>query len=356
MAFTRVAGREDILILRPFEAAPFQKGIGLGRELLLRHLRGEQINWKALLAKYCEERPCATCGERRQCYAFTAGQWKRADSDRVCRECSKHYADAGTPWQCNVCKQWHMEDNFPMKQRQRQCSFYRVCLTCEVKKPCYACQKPKPESEFGAAAWRARNADRRICQACAVRVRGYWLCAQCHERLPQEKFTAWKEKKHYMQNGTQNCNACISANFLRRIARVAAKRMQPLRRRMQRLRQEGVLKEIRAAIRVHVAGRHDVRPTESAATAETASQRQLYNYECLYCQQTVTSSVFCGQVEHRRKGNGCGKQFRVQDGVVSRPLYFHPCPKCGTVVSSKLPSVWPYPYKTHKPFGSDMRD
>ena len=239
VAFTRVAGREHILILRPFEAASFQKGIGLGRELLLRHLRGEQINWKALLAKYCEERPCATCGERRQCYAFTAGQWKRADSDRVCRECSKHYADAGTPWQCNVCKQWHMEDNFPMKQRQRQCSFYRVCLTCEVKKPCYACQKPKPESEFGAAAWRARNADRRICQACAVRVRGYWLCAQCHERLPQEKFTAWKEKKHYMQNGTQNCNACISANFLRRIARVAAKRMQPLRRRMQRLRQEG---------------------------------------------------------------------------------------------------------------------
>ena len=41
VAFTRVAGKEYLLILRPFDAAPFQKGIGLGRDLLLRHLRGE---------------------------------------------------------------------------------------------------------------------------------------------------------------------------------------------------------------------------------------------------------------------------------------------------------------------------
>ena len=161
VAFTRVAGRDFLLILRPFAAAPFQKGAGLGRELLLRHLRGEQINWKALLAKYCEERPCSTCGERRQSCAFTAGQWKRDDKDRVCRECTQHYAEAGTPWQCNVCKQWHVEEHFPPKHRQRQCSFYRVCLTCETKKPCFACKVCKPESDFGPAAWKARNADRR---------------------------------------------------------------------------------------------------------------------------------------------------------------------------------------------------
>ena len=153
VAFTRVAGREWLLILRPFAAAPFQKGIGLGRELLLRHLRGDATNWKALLAKYCEERPCAVCGERRQSCAFTTGQWKREDKDRVCRECCKHYADAGTPWQCTLCKQWYGEDNFPVKHRQRQCSFNRVCLTCEVKKACVACKVPKPESDFGPAAW-----------------------------------------------------------------------------------------------------------------------------------------------------------------------------------------------------------
>ncbi|CAL1150877.1 unnamed protein product, partial [Cladocopium goreaui] len=159
VAVTRVQGREKLLIFRPFDAAPFQKGIGLGRDLLLRHLRREPINWQDLLAKYCEERACSTCAERKPSTAFTAGQWKRDDKDRVCRECTKHYADAGTPWQCNVCKLWHVETNFPEKHRQRQCSFFRVCLTCEMKKPCFKCGVAKPEAEFGPAAWKARNAD-----------------------------------------------------------------------------------------------------------------------------------------------------------------------------------------------------
>ena len=141
----------------PFAAAPFQKGVGLGRELLLRHLRGEHIDWKALLAKYCEERPCSGCGERRQNCAFTAGQWKREDNDRVCRECTKHYADLGTPWQCMICKQWHAEENFPANHRQRQCSFYRVCLTCELKEVCVSCNVAKAASDFGPAAWKARH-------------------------------------------------------------------------------------------------------------------------------------------------------------------------------------------------------
>ena len=127
VAITRVQGRGKLLIFRPFDAAPFQKGIGLGRDLLLRHLRGDAINWQALLVKYCEERVCSTCAERKQSTAFTPGQWKRSDTDRVCRECTKHYADAGTPWQCNVCKLWHVETNLPEKHRQRQCSFF-PCL------------------------------------------------------------------------------------------------------------------------------------------------------------------------------------------------------------------------------------
>ena len=58
VAFTRVQGRAQLFIYRAFDAAPFQKGIGLGRDLLLRQLRGDRIDWKALLAKYCEERTC----------------------------------------------------------------------------------------------------------------------------------------------------------------------------------------------------------------------------------------------------------------------------------------------------------
>lgn len=99
VAFTRVTGRDRLLIFRRlFSAAPFQKGGGLGRELLLRHLRGSDIDWAALLAKYREERICSACNERKAQLGFTVGQWKRHDRDRVCRECTenKDNASAGT--------------------------------------------------------------------------------------------------------------------------------------------------------------------------------------------------------------------------------------------------------------------
>jgi hypothetical protein len=188
VAITRVQGREKLLIFRPFDAAPFQKGIGLGRDLLLRHLRGDAINWQALLAKYFEERACSVCTERKPATAFTAGQWKRDDKEHVCRECTKHYADVGTPWQCNVCKLWHAEENFPEKHRQRQCSFFRVCLTCEMKKLCFKCGVAKPEAEFGAAAWKARNADRRCCRECTTKQQGCWQCSQCSDCKPRTEF------------------------------------------------------------------------------------------------------------------------------------------------------------------------
>ena len=130
----------------------------------------------------------------------------------MCRECTQHYADAGTPWQCNVCKQWHVEENFPAKHRQRQCSFYRVCLTCEAKKPCFACKVPKPESDFGPAAWKARNADRRICKVCAQRIRGCWTCAQCEERKSEEEFSIWHRSHACGRNGRQTCDRCCWQN------------------------------------------------------------------------------------------------------------------------------------------------
>ena len=241
VAITRVQGRGKLLIFRPFDAAPFQKGIGLGRDLLLRHLRGDAINWQALLAKYCEERVCSTCAERKQSTAFTPGQWKRSDTDRVCRECTKHYADAGTPWQCNVCKLWHVEANFPEKHRQRQCSFFRVCLTCEMKKPCFKCGVAKPEAEFGPAAWKARNADRRCCRECTTKQRGCWQCSQCSERKPRAEFTAWQQSRKHTQDGTQVCNACTAFAFVCRLAHRTNQRLARLRQRESRQRHEAIL-------------------------------------------------------------------------------------------------------------------
>ena len=340
VAITRIQGREKLLVFRPFDAAPFQKGIGLGRDLLLRHLRGDAINWQALLAKYFEERACSVCTERKPATAFTAGQWKRDDKEHVCRECTKHYADVGTPWQCNVCKLWHAEENFPEKHRQRQCSFFRVCLTCEMKKLCFKCGVAKPEAEFGAAAWKARNADRRCCRECTTKQQGCWQCSQCSDCKPRTEFTAWQQSRKYTQNGTQVCNACTALALVCRLAHRTNRRLARLRQRETCQRHEAILADVRKEIqKIHEARQTSTGAEEAttdaphSATQQLAATPRVYTYICPHCTKSVQSTVAAGQVDHRR-GDGCGKKFRVANGLVAGRAYSHTCPTCGTVVHS----------------------
>ena len=343
IAVTRVRSRDDLLIFRPFKMETFQTGVNIGRELLLRQLRGEFIDWKALLAKYCEERACANCHERKQAQAFTAGQWKRCDIDRVCRACVQHFADIGTPWQCNVCKQWHVEDNFPVKHRQRQCSFYRVCCTCEVCKVCVRCQVSKGESEFSLSAWKARHADRRVCRACTSKVRGYWQCQRCGEQKPTTEYTSWRANKKYTQNGSQTCNACNIDVLVRNVARLAVPRLEPLRQRVAREKQATVLSKVWEAIAAHMAARTAAPAEDNVPAVQTASrptdggtecEKEHKQYTCPYCQAAVRSTVRTGTICTR---GHCGKQFRVRDGVVCRE-YKHKCPTCSAEVLSSVAS------------------
>ena len=367
VAFTRVQGRAQLFIYRAFDAAPFQKGIGLGRDLLLRQLRGERIDWKALLAKYCEERTCGACAERKPANAFTAGQWKRSDAKRVRRECAKTYA--GTPWQCNVCKRWHAETNFPEQHRHRQCSFYRVCLTCETKRPCVRCGLAKPEADYGAAAWKARNAARRCCRTCATKMRDHWKCSHCEERKPRAEFSAWQEKREFAPNGTQRCNTCVSATLFRRVAARANRRVLPLRRRSQRQREQAIIEEVRREIaavteqrsktsapsvmglpdkahRVAVAAVDTgsvvpARPGSGAGAAQESrpkcgprrNEDNTFDYICPFCAAAVSSLVRSGQVNHRRH---CGNQFRVKDGCVVTQKMVYRCPFCDGTVQSNV--------------------
>ena len=143
VAATRVTGREKLLIMRPFPASPFQKGNGIGRELLLRVWRGDGVDWEALRAKYLEERSCSECAENKGKTAFTVGQWRRGDADRVCRECTARHRDKGEPYQCNVCRFWFSEEAFPTKYRRNESARYRICSACEVRKPCHRCIRKK---------------------------------------------------------------------------------------------------------------------------------------------------------------------------------------------------------------------
>ena len=62
VALTRVKKLEDLLIYRPFDAAPFQRGDSISRQLLLKMLRAEHIDWAEIEAKYMPRKPCCGCG------------------------------------------------------------------------------------------------------------------------------------------------------------------------------------------------------------------------------------------------------------------------------------------------------
>ena len=74
-------------------------------------------------------------------------------------------------------------------------------------------------------------------------------------------------------------------------------------------------------------------PEPSRADSEDKVPQQLkrvpqHTYMCPFCNTTVQSKIFTGQVNHR---SVCGHFFRVEGGEV-RVQYPHVCPRCGTTV------------------------
>ena len=185
---TRCRTRQKILIYRPFPLAPFQEGLLLGRQLLLDVWKQEPVDWDALRKKYLDERPCHECGEMKRKDAFTKAQWKQ-DTYRVCKECSARKREAGTPYRCTQCGLWHAAAHFASKHQNTRWSMYRVCLSCDAVKHCFACKRKQTKEYFGTAAWTARKPNRRVCLQCQTRTQGFWTCAACHQRRPQLQFS-----------------------------------------------------------------------------------------------------------------------------------------------------------------------
>ena len=269
-----------------------------------------------------------------------------------------------------MCQFWFPETGFPQRHRARQCSFYRVCLTCEQRKPCARCKVRKVATEYTASAWKSRHAERRICRACATKARGRWTCATCRQTLPKESFTTFAKSRPSGRDGTQVCDACQQVVVVKPIAARAAMR---LTRRRQKVRNKEILDEVREEIAVQVR----VRGTGREALEEPAPKRarphrgpstnldnkfvaheqeqaqripqgerrqgheqvlgttegratERKEYACPYCQEKTYGSVRTGKVQ---VAGHCGKQFRVRNGVVVRS-FTHACPRCGTEVQS----------------------
>ena len=344
VAVTRVTGRNNLAILRPFDPKPYQQGTRLGRVLLLKVWRGEEIDWDVLRAKYLEEKPCAECTVQKRKNEYTAGQWKRNDEKRICKECVVRHVENGEPWQCSVCCCWRGPAQFPAKHQKPSCAFYRVCLTCKELKKCDLCGQHLEEKNFSKGQWRRRQCGQRICTACQRK--GHWTCSVCKRRVLQTHFSLWGGK-HKGHHGRQQCNMCIHmkhakqrthARLQRRRRKVAeekvAKVLQEVRAEIQRANmkkrqrsQDPPQGGVRTSANHEAEGKHGDEQVLGQGKGKATEQNE---YECPYCQAKTYSIVRTGTVH---VAGHCGKQFRVRNGDVVRS-FTHACPSCGTQVHS----------------------
>ena len=377
IALTRVQDRHGLFVYRPFPAAPFQKGAKVGRELLLRFWGGEKMDWSALRAKYRDERQCKECNEAKPASAFTAGRWKRADAARVCKECIRRHVEAQQPWQCMACTAWKQEDAFKAEHARPQATFYRICKTCEQTQVCSVCNRRKDEKKFSAGAWKRARAGGRVCLDCSGKAWGWWRCSICKVKQAACAFESWLAQ-HRSCNGDQVCSNCWKCpiprgSISKAVQRVAATQAKVAMRAAEEKKARAIA-DVWAAIaerkrnreqespqtkeegpeakqrrqengtEMTAEGLSDVRGTQEDSNrtekatlptkgARTTRERKSFQYVCPHCDQSVTSTIRTGQVNHRRT---CGNRFRVKDGRVLAQAYDYVCPACNGHVTSNV--------------------
>eukprot|EP00434_Breviolum_minutum_P013600 symbB.v1.2.011989.t1/scaffold818.1/size162012/8 len=253
VAVTRVTGRDKLAILRPFDPKPYQQGTRLGRVLLLKVWRGEDIEWEALRSTFLEEKRCAECGVLKRKNEHTAGQWKRADEKRICKECVARRVEDGAPWQCSVCS------CFPTKHQRAQ---------CKEQKKCDLCERDLEENQFSKSQWtrtRLQRRRRKVAEAKVAKVL----------REVRAEIQEANAKKRRLSNQPPTA------------AERPATAEEPEEERQHRHAQ--------------------------ALGRKQGSAKERKEYECPYCHAKTHSSIRTGKVQ---VAGHCGKQFRVRHGDV----------------------------------------
>ena len=375
VAVTRVTGRNNLAILRPFDPKPYQQGTRLGRILLLRLWRGEDIDWEALRATYLEEKPCAECSVRKRKNEYTVGQWKRNDDRRICKECVARHVENGQPWGNALCVAAGGGPRSSQRSTKNRAAHFTECAW-HAKKACGLCGKHLEEKDFSKAQWQRTRNKARVCTACQRH--GNWTCSVCKTRRLLTHFSLWR-KKHRGQHGKETCNICIQLKHARQHTHARLKRR---RRKITEAKVAKVVQEVHAEIqqikRKQRGGSEGSAKSQKTAEASPAEHKKariqmhkphahiraqdteiprvnenqgshgqdyrppsakkpsdkLLEYECPYCHVAIYSTVESGKV----KATGhCGKQFRVRGGVVARS-FAHACPKCGQQIQSSKES------------------
>ena len=356
VALTRVTSRDGVLILRPFDAAPFQQGDTSFRALLMQHWRTHDADWDAIVQKYIRVKTCGECRAERLKSAFTPGQWRQADKAAVCKECTKAYRERGTPYCCRRCKRWQAPEAFPRKVSNYMI-WQSTCLMCKEKRQCGTCQHWFVRAAFTPNGW-SQQRDR-TCNLCRQQLRYHDIGRRARRRLhnQQEKVRATDRCKRRQQilqdvraeickrqkHGGSGCAMCGAQMTERRdVCRVCAacKSATPEHAAVT-YRCPTCSAPVVTTVRDgrvdnrHACG-HRFTLLEGKIVATTAAPEPKNVYKCPHCKAEVPSTTRNGRIDNRRN---CGHQFTVAAGDVMEnvPLntsYTYKCPLCNAEVES----------------------
>ena len=203
VAFTRVRTRGDMLIYRKFDRQPFLQGDPEGPALLLRKLRGEEIDWLAVERKHTPQTRCHGPCLRSNCLKdeFSAYEWKNR-IDAYCKVCEKRMVDDGNPHRCTKCRQWCNKEHFAPWMVVRCRKEQYICAKCHTNtRLCCYCNKEKAESEFPASRWE-QVLVRRMCIQCGKERR----CNDCGRTAQRHHFSLEEWEK---PDARRKCRDCI---------------------------------------------------------------------------------------------------------------------------------------------------
>ena len=227
VAASRVRSRHDALILRPFPLWLFQRGAVEGPQLLLKALRGEEIDWAAYREGRKPFATCSLCQQVREIDGFEYEQWDkiRANLPGSCMWCKhgksgprKRKLATGTiKYICGNCKINKIEDAYSRAQLKTMSENVKpTCLVCCRARDhlkCSQCEKVKPVEEFEAVMVTLPNgmAACKLCQEPikknSTRQRTGWLtCQGCKALLPSRALPPDHLGRH------RHCLNCASRN------------------------------------------------------------------------------------------------------------------------------------------------
>ncbi len=214
VAFTRVSKKEDLLIFRPFDRELFNQGNQEGPDLLLRVLRGEQIDWDAIEAKHMPSHMCAGCDTKQFKGEYSEPQWKRRDGKRYCKSCEKTLTCDGERGQCKWCGNWHTQAMFEPSVWRKKDPSQLWCKDCKEHRTCRgSCGLAKVVWEFSVGEWNHAakfGSERGKCLKCVERNRVLKPCSSCHTAYPNDRIF-YSVKMWRLGDDQRKCNKCSQA-------------------------------------------------------------------------------------------------------------------------------------------------